>query len=133
MATQHILLFGCILCSTLLFSCGGEKPATPEQSAEIQEAIDSARTYMQRSKRFLRLGISETPEIGSAPDLFASEEKGIHLVSQDVIATLRGDSAEILFGLTIPKDSTGKEKRDAVVRMIRNDSGWRGRGVYIVE
>ncbi|MGE3801728.1 MAG: hypothetical protein AB7H80_11975 [Candidatus Kapaibacterium sp.] len=133
MTTQHILLLGSLLCSTLLLSCGGEKPATQEQSAEIQEAIDSARTYMKRSKRFLRLGISETPETGAAPDIFASEEKGIHLVSQDVIATLRGDSVEVLFGLTIPKDSTGRDKRDAVVRMIRSDSGWRGTGVYIVE
>ncbi len=134
MTTQHVLSILLCFAFVPLASCGGgDKPATPEQQSGMVEVIDSARIYLKGSKRFQRLGITEAPEIDSTADIFVSGEETIRMVSPGIIAVLRGDSAEILFGLTIPEDSTGETKRDAIVRMVRDNGTWRGDGVYVVE
>jgi len=73
------------------------------------------------------------PELDSGGDFFVVDEVKLKLVSPDILVTLHGDSAEVLFGLKNIKDTVDQQHQDAIVRMIRDSGSWRGDGVYILE
>ena len=121
-----------ILLSGICSSCGKDTPATPEQQAQVIEVLDSATLYLQASKRFLRLPQATIPELDSGGDFFVVDKAEQKLVSPDILVSLQGDNAEVLFGLKGIQDSLDSE-RDAIVRMTRDSGIWKGKGVYIVE
>lgn len=118
----------------LMIACGGNEPATPEQRKAVITVVETAASHLRESKRFRELPDAKIPEITrSGGDAYATPEKELRLVDSAVTAVVRDNEAEVLFTLTIPKDSGSGERRDALVRLVRDSGAWRGREAVVVK
>lgn len=117
----------------LTLGCGGDEPATPEQRKDIATAVDSAAAFLVGSKRYGSLADPEIPAVDSTADVYAASENELRLVADGIAATVRDDSAEVLFTMSVKKDSVTREDRDAFVRLARKDGKWIGSEAYVVE
>lgn len=118
----------------LLIACGGNEPATPEQRNAVITVVETAANHLRESKRFRELPDAKIPEIPrNGGDAYSTPDKELRLVDSSLTAVVRDKEAEVLFTITIPKDSGSGEQREALVRLVREGGKWRGSEAVVVE
>lgn len=133
MLNTIINVFAACFCAFAIIGCSGNEPATPEQQKDLTAAVETAAGHLKESKQFAALPAPKIPEItGNGGDFYTTPEKELRFLGKGVTAAIRNDSAEVLFSLTIQKDSAATENRDALVRLVRDSGTWRGSQAVIV-
>lgn len=127
---RHIVLVGASLVS--LIACSGEEPATPEQKRTLVEIVDAAKEQLPQGKRYRGLPAPELPAVDTGADFYIIGDNEMRMVHPRTVITKRGDSAEILFTVSVQIDSATRENRDVYVLMARDSGAWRMREHYVV-
>lgn len=122
-----LLLFTTIACDS------GEKPATSAQKADLQALVTSASEHLQGADRFAVLVNPSIPTLDTAADFYNREDGILQYIGETIVATVRNDTAEILFTVMDSPDSTTRVKREAVVYMTRDSGKWNGAGAFILD
>lgn len=122
-----LLLFTTLACGS------GEKPATPEQKANLQELVGSASEHLKGSDRFAVLVNPSVPTLDTAADFYSKENGVLQYIGEKIVATVRNDTAEILFTVMDRPDSTTQVEREAVVYMTHDSGKWTGAGAFIID
>ena len=92
MSLQHrTILFA--LCATLTAGCGGIKKVEGEEAALLNDAVDTATSYLLQSKRFTELRSARLDTSAQQVDRFQVGENKLQYVSETIVAELDGEKA----------------------------------------
>lgn len=122
-----LLLFSTLACDS------SDEPATPAQKENLQELIQSASLHLQESKRFGKLLNPHIPTVDTGADFYSTKAGALQYIGDSIVATLRNDSAEILFTFSVEKDSATRKQREAFVYMVKDSGKWNGAGAFLVD